>query len=75
MRLCARSSLAIGADSSLNASRESKAKLFSLLRHVIYTLPIAAMKAAIETGVAAQRSIPDLGEYERGLRRRMKRTD
>jgi malate dehydrogenase (oxaloacetate-decarboxylating)(NADP+) len=41
---------------------------------LIHTVPIAVMKAAVETGVA-RRSIPDLGEYERGLRRRMKRTD
>jgi malate dehydrogenase (oxaloacetate-decarboxylating)(NADP+) len=41
---------------------------------LIYTAPIAVMKAAVETGVA-RRSIPDLGEYERSLRRRMKRTD
>lgn len=41
---------------------------------LIYTVPIAVMKAAVETGVA-RRSIPDLGEYERSLRRRMKRTD
>lgn len=41
---------------------------------LIYTVPTAVMKAALETGVA-RRSIPDLGEYERGLRRRMKRTD